>query len=345
MSMHQLLLCSLLISLSAQAQTSPTELRTAPLLSQKRTPFSETAPPPAVGFRVEPRADSLSISWQGRAVGDYVFRDAKIPRPYFARLHAPDGTQVTRNFPPVKGQDATDHDTMHPGLALAFGDLNGVDFWRNKGRIGHVRFVRGPRVEGGRLSFAVEEKYLAPGGTEVCRGTNEFCFVAGETLQPALPGTLLMWSTTLRRADGPLTFGPQHEMGLSFRIATPFVVKGGTGSIVSSHGGKNEAGNWGRIGTWWDYSGTMNGRHAGVLVFAATDNSRPVWSHARDYGFLAMNPTGPPPGVKDVPSLPFTVPTGETLALKFGVLLHASPECMDPAKAASAVSGELKAWK
>ena len=148
--------------------------------------------------------------------------------------------KVTRNFPPVKGQDATDHDTMHPGLALAFGDLNGVDFWRNKGRIGHVRFVRGPRVEGGRLAFAVEEKYLAPDGTEVCRGTNEFRFVAGETLQPALPGTLLMWSTTLRRADGPLTFGPQHEMGLSFRIATPFVVKGGTGSIVSSHGGKTK---------------------------------------------------------------------------------------------------------
>ena len=319
---------------------------TAWLLSQKSAPSANAAPSPTTdGFHVEQRADSLAVSWQGRTVGDYVFRDAKIPRPYFARLHAPDGTQVTRNFPPVKGQDATDHDTMHPGLALAFGDLNGVDFWRNKGRIGHVRFVRGPRVEGGRLSFAVEEKYLAPDGTEVCRGTNEFCFVAGETLQPALPGTLLMWSTTLRRADGPLTFGPQHEMGLSFRIATPFVVKGGTGSIVSSHGGKNEAGNWGRIGTWWDYSGTMNGRHAGVLVFAATDNSRPIWSHARDYGFLAMNPTGPPPGVKDVPSLPFTVPTGETLTLKFGVLLHASPEFMDPAKAASAVSGELKAWK
>jgi hypothetical protein len=58
-----------------------------------------------------------------------------------------------------------------------------------------------------------------------------------------------------------------------------------------------------------------------------------------------MNPTGPPPGVKDVPSLPFTVPAGEALRLKFGVLLHASPEPMAPAKAASAVSGALEAWK
>jgi len=255
-----------------------------------------------------------------------VFRDATIPRPYFANLHAPDGTQVTRRFPPVKGVDATDHDTMHPGLWLAFGDLNGVDFWRNKGRIEHARFSGGPRVEGGHLSFAVEEKYLAPDGSEVCRGVNEFCFVAGETLVPAQPGTLLLWRTTLRHGEGPLTFGPQHEMGLGFRVATPLVVKGGTGRIQSSHGGLNEPGNWGRIGTWWDYSGTMNGRHAGILALAAMDNARPVWSHARDYGFLALNPTGPPPDAKDVPSLPFTVPAGEALRLKFGVLLHASAD-------------------
>ncbi len=318
---------------------------TAWLLSQKSAPVASAAPPPITdGFSVEARADSLSISWQGRAVGDYVFRDPIIQRPYFARLHAPDGTQVTRHFPPVEGQDATDHDTMHPGLGLAFGDLNGVDFWRNKGRVAHVRFTREPRVEGGRLSFVVEEKYLAPDGIEVCRGTNAFCFVAGDTLQPALPGTLLLWNTTLRREDGPLTFGPQHEMGLGLRMATPLVVKGGTGSILSSHGGENEAGNWGRLSSWWDYSGTVNGRHAGVFLFAAPDNSRAVWSHARDYGFLAMNPTGPPPGVKDVPSLPFNVPAGETLRLKFGVLLHASPEPMAPAQAASAVSGALKKW-
>jgi hypothetical protein len=120
---------------------------------------------------------------------------------------------------------------------------------------------------------------------------------------PAQPGTLLPWRTTLRRADGALTFGPQHEMGLGFRVATSLVVKGGTGPIQSSHGGLNEPGNWGRFGIWRDYSGTMNGRQAGILALAATDNTRPVWSHARDYGFLALNPTGPPPDAKDVPSV------------------------------------------
>lgn len=164
-------------------------------------------------------------------------------------------------------------------------------------------------------------------------------------MKPALPGTLLMWSTTLGREDGHLVFGPQHEMGLSFRIATPLAVKGGSGSIMSSHGGKNEAGNWGRIGTWWNYSGMMNDRHVGILACAATNNPRPVWSHARNYGFLAMNPTGPPPESKDVPSIPFTIPQGEAFRLKFGVLFHASTEPLDPTKAADLVDVELKSWK
>ena len=313
------------------------------LTSHKTT----AAKPSGIGFAFSREDARLVITHSDQPLATYVLRDATIPRPYFANLHAPDGTQVTRRFPPLKGVDATDHDTMHPGLWLAFGSLNGVDFWRNKGRIEHARFSGEPRVEGGRLSFEVEEKYLAPDGAEICRGVNEFCFVAGETLEPAQPGTLLLWRTTLRHGEGPLTFGPQHEMGLGFRVATPLVVKGGTGRIQSSHGGLNEPGNWGRIGTWWDYSGAMNGRHAGILALAAKDNARPVWSHARDYGFLALNPTGPPPDAKDVPSVPFTVPASETLRLKFGVLLHASAveKQFDPSKAAAAVSAALDAWK
>ena len=41
----------------------------------------------------------------------------------------------------------------------------------------------------------------------------------------------------------------------------------------------------------------------------------------------------------------FTVLAGESLRLKFGVLLHASPEPLDPAKAAPTVNAEMKAWK
>ena len=185
---------------------------------------------------------------------------------------------------------------MHPGLWLAFGDLNGVDFWRNKGRIEHVRFVHEPETDADRVSFAVEDRYLSPTGEEVCRGVSEFCVVAGELLEPAVPGTVILFATTLHSDRAPLVFGPQHEMGLGIRVATPLVVKNGSGTISVSHGGRNEAGTWGRVGTWWDYSGTVDGKRAGILLAAAQDNSRAVWAHARDYGFLALNPTGPRAG-------------------------------------------------
>ena len=69
-------------------------------------------------------------------------------------------------------------------------------------------------------------------------------------------------------------------MGLGFRMATPLVVKGGAGTILGSHGGRNEAGNWGLAGTWWNYAGTVSGQHVGIQAVAAADNARPVWAHA-----------------------------------------------------------------
>jgi len=194
-------------------------------------------------------------------------------------------------------------------------------------------------VADGELKFAVEEKYLALDGKEVCRGVNRFRFKASGA------GTVLVWEATLTRADGPLTFGPQHEMGFGFRMATPLCVKGGSGSIASNHGGKNEPGNWGRIGQWWDYSGEVAGRRAGILAIAAPDNARPIWSHARDYGFLALNPTGPPPGAKDVPSVSFTIPAGESFHFKAAFVLHSTPaaEKWDAAVVAKTVVDIMKA--
>jgi hypothetical protein len=305
----------------------------------------------AAEFQVEERTGSLLVSRQGKPVADYVFHDEAVRKPYFTRLHAPDGTQVTRSHPPVKGVDAVDHEFLHPGLWMAFGDLSGVDFWRNKGRIVHSRFLESPVSSKGRLSFAVAEKYLAADGAEVCQGVNQFQFIAGDTVSPRLPGTLLLWSTTLNNANQPLVFGPQHEMGLGLRVATPLVVQGGTGQITGSHGGLNEAGNWGRYGDWWNYGGVVNGRRAGVLLVPSNSNTRKVWTHARDYGFLALNPTGAPPDQQDVPSIPFTVPAGESLHLRFGVLLHSttldSPVVeaqFDPSQAASQIQAELQSW-
>ena len=127
---------------------------------------------PAVAF--ERRPDGLQVTIGGRPFARYVYGTEAITRPFFESIHAPDGTQVTRNNPPVEGLDLADHPTYHPGLWLAFGDLNGADSWRNKDRIRHAGFVGEPSGGPSRGTFAVRNHHEKAGtviGEETCRIT------------------------------------------------------------------------------------------------------------------------------------------------------------------------------
>src|SRR5687767_2732825 len=70
----------------------------------------------AKGFYLVGCEGSLDVHLDGRKVATYVFRHANVKRPFFAHVATRGGTQVTRNFPPVKGKDPADHPDMHPGI-------------------------------------------------------------------------------------------------------------------------------------------------------------------------------------------------------------------------------------
>jgi hypothetical protein len=266
-------------------------------------------------FAFDQRPDRVIIMRGAEAVAEYVFRDARILRPHFANLHAPGGPIVTRRHPPVRGQDPVDHDTMHPGLWLAFGDINGHDYWRNKARVAHDKFLGPPRVENGRAIFTVVNGYLnTNGAAEVCRETACFTFLA----RPA--GILLLWESELGSDDHDLVFLAQEEMGLGVRVASPLRVQGGSGTIRNSRGGTNGTGTWGKEAEWWDYSGVANNRRAGVLLAVSPANTFTSWGHTRDYGLMVANPF-PLPEKNPVRT---TIKKGEKLRLRYAVLLHAS---------------------
>lgn len=291
-------------------------------------------------FRFEQVEGGLNVFYQHQPIAEYRYTDPKIPRPYFSNVHALDGTRLTRTFPPIPGIDAMDHDSLHPGIWLAFGDLNGVDFWRNKARVEHIRFSSEPIVLDGRFQFAVEEKYIRKDDTEICKAISDYVFEAPTAQQKTV--VVLRWKTQIKSDVESLVFGNQHEMGLGFRMATPLIVKGGAGSILGSHGGKNEKGNWGKVAQWWDYSGAMEDRIAGILAIVEPASTRPVWVHARDYGFLALNPTGVPDKPDDSsPSHAFEVAKGDTLTLAYTLVFHASPksEVWNPSEWVSLVFG------
>jgi len=269
---------------------------------------------PVVTFAVEPgRAQIL--------VGDipfatYVYRDERIPRPYFCDVRAPDGTQVTRNHPPIAGTDPTDHATYHPGICLAFGDINGADFWRNRARVEHEKFVERPAAGPGVGRFAVQNAYVTRDGTVVCR---EICRY---TILVRPIGYLLLHNSEFFSEDGDFIFGDQEEMGLGIRMATPLIVKEG-GSIVNSDGLKNEKGAWGKQAAWCDYSGVIDNRRYGVTLMPHPENFRRSWFHARDYGLLVANPFGQNAFTGGDKSA-VVVRRGERFRLRFGLLIYAA---------------------
>ena len=263
----------------------------------------------------------VTITVAGAPFATYQYRDPEISRPYFAHVKAPHGIQVTRNHPPIEGVDRTDHPTYHPGIWMAFGDINGADSWRLKTPVHHGGFVEAPRIdEDGEVGrFAVVNHYMAAGPHAlVCSE------LARYTIRAVEHGTLLTWDSTFF-SPHEFRFGDQEELGLGVRVASAIrVSEGGSGKISDAEGNRNEKGVRGSTARWVSYSGPIDDHHAGIALLCHPDNFRPSWFHARDYGFFAANPFGREAlggGAKS--SVP--VPADGTLRLRYGVFVFATP--------------------
>ncbi|MFB3786218.1 MAG: DUF6807 family protein [bacterium] len=269
------------------------------------------AEPPRVSF--EPKDGQLRITIGQRPFGTYVWKDEQIHRPYFCYLYSPRGVQVTRNHPPIEGQDSMDHADFHPGLWLSFGDLSGSDFWRNQARTGFAEFVQPPRGSAGRGEFAVQNHYLANDQKLVCQ---EICHY---TIMVRPAGYYLLIQSRFT-CDQEFAFGDQEEMGLGVRVNTAMAVQKG-GQILNSDGLINEKEVWGRTASWCDYSGMVDGVPVGVTLMPAPGNFRPSWFHARDYGLLAANPFGRN-AFTQLEKSRVNVAPGTEFQLAFGVFIH-----------------------
>jgi len=291
---------------------------------------SAIAEHPQVGFQKTDGAVKILVD--EKPVATYVYQDREILRPYIKDVRTISGVQVTRNFPPVEGVDATDHSTMHPGVWLAFGDLGGADFWRNQGRVEHVDFAAEPSAEMDGGEFTVRNRYLS-GERLVC---NETCRIAVWALAKEL---VLAWDSEFS-SPTEFYFGDQEEMGLGVRVATPLAVKKG-GTLTNSEGRVGEKEVWGRVAKWCDASGTIDGKKVGVLVMPDPLNFRKSWFHARDYGLIVANPFGLQAFTRSADPSRVTVPAGEKFRLRFAVVVHEGDVSLETA--ASSATTELNA--
>ena len=272
----------------------------------------------------EMQADRLLIHHNHQQIATYVFNDITISRPYFMDLYTMGGTRITRHNPPEPNMEAGDHATMHPGLWLAFGRLNGEDYWRNKARIHHVRFIKSPEVKSNQISFSVLNTYYSRDMKKpLLNEVSKFRWTSWAG------GVMLDWNSTITSLSDALKLGQQEEMGLGVRLSTPLCVKNGRGQINNSEAGINESGTWGKEALWW--AATMpstgspdDGLKTGIQIIAQSSNVLKFWGHTRDYGLIVANPTPRPDQKQDMIELD----AHKSLKMQFRVLLfdHIKPE-------------------
>jgi hypothetical protein len=291
-------------------------LKLAPLLTLSLGCAAQS-PSTTTTLAFESREGAVVLLHGTERIAEYVYRDPAVTRPYLSRLRAPGGVQVTRNQPPLTGQDDTDHPTFHPGVWLAFADVSGQDSWRNLAAIRHERFTAEPSVRDGRITFATESRMLTTNGQPLCTLVSQFIVC----VRPA--GYLLIWDAVFHADQQDIVFGDQEEMGLGVRVATPIAEKHG-GRITSSSGLQTAKATWGKAHDWCDYSGIIGSQRVGITLMTDPANFRPSWFHNRNYGLMVANPFGRK-SMKQGEESRVVVKRGDRLSLRFGILLHTTP--------------------
>ncbi len=287
-------------------------------LQAETSPAATSADTPQVTFKQE--EGRLQVFINGKQAATYVYRDKNISRPFFANVYTPTGIKVTRNHPPVADKDSDDHATYHPGIWMAFGDINGSDYWRNRSAVVHNQFIDPPKGGPGKGRFSVENLFLRKKDRSdvLCRERCRLTFI----VRPG--GCLILWDAKITAGSSALAFGRQEESGLGVRVATPITVRSG-GRILNSEGRLNEKHVWGRLASWCDYSGKIKGTPCGITVFCHPENRRRNWFHVRDYGLLTANPSGAITARRgDTKKL--IVKAGDTLHLRYGIFIHSAKE-------------------
>jgi hypothetical protein len=262
-----------------------------------------------------------------------------LAKPYFWPLTAANGAAVTRAWPMEKAEPGGSTDHVHQKSAwFCHGDVipkgvelkdrikgvEGVDFWSEAKGHGRIvcTHVGDPNTGPDHATVVTKNEWQMADGTKVMDETRTISLYAlGES-------RLFVLDIDLLASVVPITFGDTKEGSIGVRVSDAIRTanKAAPGMLTNADGKSGEKDVWGRQSKWCDYSGTIDGKQAGIAIFDDPANKYAGCWHSRGYGLMAANPFGR--GKSGFPDMQgrtdlVKLPKGEHLKLRYGILVHA----------------------
>lgn len=280
---------------------------------------------------ISPTDRGMAVTVDGKPFTEYLTRSGS--KPVLYPIVGPTGGHLTRGWPmaPLADSEKDDH-LHHRSLWFTQEGVNGVNFWLeppegkplsgNAGEIVHREFVRAD-TDGNVGFIQTRNDWHDAKGNKICEDETTYRFTAEEDLRT------IDFHIDLRASEDDLHIEDTKEGTFAVRVAGAMSVDSKQGGRIVNSRRQENAGAWGMPAEWVDYQGPVDGETVGIAILSHPSNFRPVprW-HVRTYGLFAVNPFGEKdfPPVEGVKQGSITIPKGETLTLRYRVLLHPGDE-------------------
>lgn len=264
-------------------------------------------PKPVPRLQVIPMPyDQASFQREGLEITRYHF-GAGLNRPFLYPLIGPAGRSLTRMGHPHDPQSHSHHNS----LWISHHDIDGVDFWgdRGKGRIRHRRIVKF-EDQGKRSTITTENQWLSDNTKVLLAETRRISVVLLEEDE-----WLMIIDMEFKAKGQAVTLGKTPFGMIGVRMAKTIGVHDGGGMIRNSEGAVNEKEVFWKRAKWVDYSGAVtNEKSEGITLFDHPDNPNfPSHFHVRNDGWMGASLTFEGPR-KIEPAKP--------LLLRYGLYIH-----------------------
>lgn len=274
----------------------------------------------AAELTVEDIDGGKAVKIDGQPFAEYLVKSGS--KPIVWPIYGPTGQRMTRSWPMEEVESEKDRDHIHQrSLWFTHGDVNGIDFWsEGKGRIEHREFVE---AKGGPEAVIVTRNdWRSPNdNTRLLQDQRTFTF-GGDAEQRWIDVAL-----ELIASDGPVVFGDTKEGSFGVRVPSSIRVESRQGGKIVNSDGLTNLFAWGKPAAWVDYHGPVDGETLGVAILNHPSSFRyPTPWHVRTYGLFAANPFGLGDFSRGKEKGQHILPEGETLKLRYRVLLHKGDE-------------------